>query len=116
MNKNPKLLNSFSKKMESTPERIPCILCGTSYANRKTYMRHLNTNSHKSKDPNNINPIIEFQCEKCNVTCSCLDTYKRHFKSKKHNMGSEEYKNYLSQRAKEEKMLLYMVKKMNYSC
>lgn len=91
----------FIERMESISERILCIICDTSYASKNIYRSHLNSNSHKLKDPNNTEIIIEFLCEKCSITCNSLKSYNQHLKSKQHNMSAEEYKEMLSQMGKD---------------
>jgi hypothetical protein len=82
------------------PQRIfKCELCNIICNEKSNYNRHLASNTHILNDPNSTKTITIYKCEKCNITFCSSASHKRHLKSVKHSMNSEEYKEYLKQKA-----------------
>jgi uncharacterized C2H2 Zn-finger protein len=80
---NLKSCSSFHENMESTSQKIPCTVCGTSYFDK--YNRHLTSQKHKSNEIfGTKNNPSEIRCDLCDTSYVNIHRYNEHLTREKH--------------------------------
>ena len=61
------------------PSQLKCEVCNVKATNLEMMQMHILTKKHQHRSKNNgLVPDLGYNCEVCNVSCSCQDALEQH--------------------------------------